>query len=37
MCFAAAKGWFLSDLRDRDNKTPIVYFSDHALNLQRAS
>ena len=32
----AAKGWFLSDLRDRDNKTPIVYFSDHALNLQRA-
>jgi hypothetical protein len=32
----AAKGWFLSDLRDRDNKTPIVYFSDHDLNLQRA-
>jgi hypothetical protein len=26
----------LSDLRDRDNKTPIVYFSDHDLNLQRA-
>ena len=32
----AANGWVLSDLRDRDNKTPIVYFSDHDLNLQRA-
>src|SRR3974390_533785 len=32
----ATKGWFLSDLRDRGNKTPIVYYSDHDLDLQRA-
>jgi hypothetical protein len=32
----AAKGWFLSELRDRDNKTPIFYFGDHGLDLQRA-
>jgi hypothetical protein len=32
----AAKGWFLSDLRDRNNKTAVVYFMDHGLDLQRA-
>jgi hypothetical protein len=32
----AAKGWFLSELRDRDDKVAIFYFSDHRLDLQRA-
>jgi hypothetical protein len=32
----AAKGWFLSELRDRDSNTATVYFGEHGLDLQRA-
>jgi len=32
----AAKGWFLSDLRDRNDKEPLYFFDEHGLDKQRA-
>jgi hypothetical protein len=32
----AAKGWFLSDQRDRKKGIPSVYYDEHGLDLQRA-
>jgi hypothetical protein len=32
----AAKGWFLSDRRDRDDKEPLEFYDEHDLDKQRA-
>lgn len=32
----AAKGWFLSDRRDRTDKEPLEYYDEHGLDKQRA-
>jgi hypothetical protein len=32
----AAKGWFLSDRRDRDDKDPLEFYDEHGLDKQRA-
>jgi hypothetical protein len=32
----AAKGWFLSDHRDRTQGVPIAYYDEHGMDLQRA-
>jgi len=32
----AARGWFLSDRRDRDDKEPLEYYDEHSLDKQRA-
>jgi len=32
----AARGWFLSDRRDRDSKEPLEFYDEHSLDKQRA-
>jgi hypothetical protein len=32
----AARGWFLSDRRDRDDKEPLEFYDEHSLDKQRA-
>jgi len=32
----SARGWFLSDRRDRDDKEPVEYYDEHSLDKQRA-
>jgi hypothetical protein len=32
----AAKGWFLSDQRDKKDGVPTVYYDEHGMDLQRA-
>src|SRR5258708_6938316 len=32
----AAKGWFLSDRRDRQNGEPLEFYDEHSLDKQRA-
>ncbi len=36
MLVEAAKGWFLSDRRDRRDGEPQAYFDEHGLDQQRA-
>jgi hypothetical protein len=36
MVVNAAKGWFLSDHRDREQGVPTVYYDEHGMDLQRA-
>jgi hypothetical protein len=33
---SAARGWFLSDQRDRKQGVPTVYYDEHGMDLQRA-
>jgi len=32
----SARGWFLSDRRDRDDKEPLEFYDEHSLDKQRA-